>query len=59
MRRWVCIVAMLAGFVRSDYAWTVRPRLPVPIVRPIDPDRLDPLEAAARLLSPVDWWPAS
>jgi hypothetical protein len=30
--------------------------LPVPIERPIDPDRLDPLEAAARLLTRGDWW---
>jgi hypothetical protein len=56
MRRWVCIVAMLAGFVRSDVAWTWRPRLPVAIERPIDPDRLDPLEAATRLLTRGDWW---
>jgi hypothetical protein len=65
MRRWVCIVALLAGFARSDYSWTARPRLPVAIERPIDPDSLDPLEAAARLLtpasllSPADRWARS
>jgi hypothetical protein len=56
MRRWLCIVALLAGFTRSDYAWSIRPRLPVPIERAIDPDTLDPVEAAARLLTPTGWW---
>lgn len=37
MRRWVCIVALLAGFSRSDYAWTIRPRIPIPVERPIEP----------------------
>jgi hypothetical protein len=59
MRRWLCIVALLAGFTRSDYAWTARPRLPVPIERPIDPDTLDPLEAAARLLPAPGAWARS
>jgi hypothetical protein len=59
MRRWLCIVALLAGFTRPDYAWSARPRLPVPIERPIDPDALDPLEAAARLVSPAGWWAPS
>jgi hypothetical protein len=56
MRRWFCIIALLAGFSRSEYAWTIRPRLPIPIERPIDPDTLDPLEAAARLRSPAGPW---
>jgi len=56
MRRWVCIVALLAGFSRSDYGWFARPRLPVAIERPIDPDALDPLEAAACLLGADSPW---
>ncbi|HEV8489235.1 MAG TPA: hypothetical protein VGQ58_05565 [Candidatus Limnocylindrales bacterium] len=36
MRRWVCIVALLAGFSGDGYAWTVRPRIPVPVERPLD-----------------------
>jgi hypothetical protein len=36
MRRWVCVIALLFGFAGDGYAWTVRPRLPVPIERPID-----------------------
>jgi hypothetical protein len=37
MRRWVCVFAMLLGFAGEGYAWTVRPRIPVPIERPLDP----------------------
>jgi hypothetical protein len=55
MRRWVCIVALLAGFSGQDYAWTVRPRIPVPIERPIDPG---PLVAGRRrdLRATAAWW---
>ena len=56
MRRWACIVYLLAGFARTDYAWTLRPRLPVPIVRPADPDMLDPREAAALLIPAAQPW---
>ena len=28
VRRWVCIIALLAGFSGSGYAWTARPRSP-------------------------------
>jgi hypothetical protein len=53
MRRWVCIVALLAGFSGSGYAWTARPRLPVPIVRQ--------LEHGGRhgLVQAGGWWLAS
>ena len=33
MRRWVCIVALLAGFSGQGYAWSARPRMPVAIER--------------------------
>jgi hypothetical protein len=56
MRRWVCIIALLAGFGRSDYGWGIRPRIPVAIERPIDPDTLDPLEAARCLLATDAPW---
>jgi hypothetical protein len=36
MRRWVCVIALLFGFAGDGYAWTVRPRIPVPIERPIE-----------------------
>jgi hypothetical protein len=36
MRRWVCVIALLFGFAGDGYAWTIRPRMPVPIERPID-----------------------
>jgi hypothetical protein len=39
VRRWVCIVALLAGFSGDRYPWTVRQRTTVPIERVID--RLD------------------
>jgi hypothetical protein len=49
MRRWVCIIALLAGFSADGYAWSARPRAPVPIERQIDPSN--------RGLSPTAaWW---
>ena len=36
MRRWVCVIALLFGFAGDGYAWTIRPRMPVPIERPIE-----------------------
>jgi hypothetical protein len=44
MRRWVCVIALLFGFAGDGYAWTVRPRIPVPIERPIE-------DGSARLCS--------
>jgi hypothetical protein len=36
MRRWVCIVALLAGFAGDDYVRGVRLREPVAVERLID-----------------------
>jgi hypothetical protein len=36
MRRWVCVIVLLFGFAGEGYAWTVRPRLPVAIERPLE-----------------------
>jgi hypothetical protein len=53
MRRWVCIVALLAGFAADDYVRATRPRQPVAIERLTDdwrgrrPRGLDPTGA---------WW---
>jgi hypothetical protein len=54
MRRWVCIIALLAGFSADGYAWSVRPRLPVPIERRLD----DPTTPRRRSeLAPTEaWW---
>ncbi len=49
MRRWVCIIALLAGFAGQGYVWTVRPRIPVPIERVLDP-ATDPLGRTS------GWW---
>lgn len=37
MRRWFCVFVLLFGFAGDSYAWTTRPRMPVPIERPLDP----------------------
>jgi hypothetical protein len=50
VRRWVCIVALLAGFSGDRYPWTVRLRTAVPIERVID--RLHPDPA----LPEGAWW---
>jgi len=51
MRRWFCIIALLAGFAGEGYAWTIRSRPPVPVVRLLDPRR------DQRGLQPTgDWW---
>ncbi|HVL54409.1 MAG TPA: hypothetical protein VM344_09135 [Vitreimonas sp.] len=36
MRRWFCVFVLLFGFAGDGYAWTVRPRAPVAIERPLD-----------------------
>jgi hypothetical protein len=51
MRRWVCVIALLFGFAGDGYAWTIRPRMPVPIERPI--------EDAGRWHTSVRWWHAA
>jgi hypothetical protein len=50
VRRWVCIVAFLVGFSGTDYVWTLRPRIPIPVERLLDPDRHDPA------LPEPAWW---
>lgn len=54
MRRWVCIIALLAGFSGNAYAWTARPRIPVPVVR-----QLGPADARRGLVPTGVWWQAS
>jgi hypothetical protein len=52
MRRWVCIVALLAGFARDDYARGARLRQPVAVERLIDTHR-----RGTRGLVPTGaWW---
>jgi hypothetical protein len=49
MRRWVCIIALLAGFSADGYARSARLRTAVPIERQLDGTRpgLSPTSA---------WW---
>ncbi len=49
MRRWVCILALLAGFSGGGYVWSARPRIPVPVERLLD-ERSDPGGRGS------DWW---
>jgi hypothetical protein len=52
MRRWVCIVALLAGFAGDDYVRSGRLRQPVAIERLIDrgtAGRRGPVQTGA-------WW---
>jgi len=49
VRRWVCVVALLWGFTRQDYAWTARPRIPIPVERLLVPGRDPDLPEGA-------WW---
>jgi hypothetical protein len=57
MRRWVCVIALLAGFSADGYAYTVRPRNPVPIERRLDDPAHDPESGAPQSLSrTAAWW---
>lgn len=49
MRRWVCIIALLAGFAGQGYVWSARPCIPVPIERILE-GADDPAGRS------VDWW---
>jgi hypothetical protein len=52
MRRWVCIVALLAGFAGDDYVRGIRLREPVAVERLIDTRR-----RGTRGLVPTGaWW---
>ena len=60
MRRWICIVALLAGFSADGYAYTVRSRTPVPIERqlwePAD-SRAEARDAGTRPMTrTAAWW---
>ena len=48
MRRWVCIVALLAGFAGDDYARGARLRSPVPI------ERLDQFDRARQRVAKAE-----
>jgi hypothetical protein len=51
MRRWVCIVALLAGFARDDYARDTRLAEPVAVERLLEPT------TGGRGLTPTGaWW---
>jgi hypothetical protein len=56
MRRWVCIVALLAGFSADGYAYTARTRIPVPIERSLT----EPTDPRARrpgaMTRTAAWW---
>jgi hypothetical protein len=51
VRRWICIVALLAGFVREDYVYLARPVTIVPTEQPIDR-----LSWRGPEVQPWDWW---
>ncbi|HEU4918121.1 MAG TPA: hypothetical protein VFT20_00175 [Candidatus Limnocylindrales bacterium] len=55
MRRWVCIVALLAGFTAEDYTRSVRLRSPIAIERPLDaPPGL--VGGGTRFGTTLAWW---
>jgi hypothetical protein len=49
MRRWVCIIALLAGFSADSYVHSARPRIPVAIERRLD-------EQTSGLAPTAAWW---
>jgi hypothetical protein len=52
VRRWVCLIALLAGFAGDDYTRAARVRTPVPIER-----RLRDVERSAGPRLPLEaWW---
>jgi hypothetical protein len=51
MRQWACAVALILGLAGSGYAWTARPRLPVPIERSIER-----MARQGRTTLTFDWW---
>ena len=54
MRRWVCIVALLAGFSGTDYVRATRTRDSVAVVRLLEPRRSE------HGLTPTGaWWSRS
>jgi hypothetical protein len=53
MRRFVCVIALLAGFSGQGYAWTMRPRLPIPIERPVAPATRGQTRG---FVPTLEWW---
>lgn len=51
MRRRLCVIALLFGFAGEGYAWTVRPRTPVPIER-----QLEAPDGRAGTVPTSAWW---
>ncbi|HVA87089.1 MAG TPA: hypothetical protein VNF73_12345 [Candidatus Saccharimonadales bacterium] len=51
MRRWICIIALLAGFTREDYVWTAHMPTITPTQLPIDR-----LPWRGPEVQPWNWW---
>ena len=51
VRRWICIITLLAGFTSQDYVWLGRSRPPVATEQPYDR-----LPWHGREVQPWDWW---
>jgi hypothetical protein len=57
MRRWVCIITLLAGFSADGYVYSARSRNTVPIERPLDEPRRTGAAVDRRDLSrTAAWW---
>ena len=53
VRRWFCIVTLLAGFSGDAYVWSARPRIPIPVERVLDSWQWGPG------LPEGEWWSLS
>ena len=51
MRRWICIITLLAGFTSQDYVWLGRSRPPTATEQPYDRLPWRGIE-----VQPWDWW---
>ena len=51
VRRWICIITLLAGFTRQDYVWLARTRAAEPTEQPYDRLPWRGIE-----VQPWDWW---
>jgi hypothetical protein len=54
VRRWICIITLLAGFTRQDYVWLGRSPAPVPTEQPYDQLPWRGIE-----VQPWTWWLAT
>lgn len=50
MRRWFCVMALLAGLGGERYVWLARLRRPVPV------ERILPRGAGERAIPEPAWW---